>query len=456
MRLTMLVVVIGLALGCGPDGSGRTGGNGGGGGSGGNGAGGSGGSGGSGGGGGASNTFATMCNGKATTISGAVLAPNGVDPISNAFAYVPASTGKFPAGVACELCGMPIDGAAATATTNADGTFKLDISQLPEATQLPFTVDKGRFRRQSMLTITPCQDNPVGAPSTVLPGKPGPGDDIPKIAVSSGNVDQLDAVLVAMGLDQNQGFDCYEGRKSSTTQLKSPCGQKGALPAIETLLTDATKLATYNIVFLACAPGKFASLPPTTQMTIAMNLRDWTGKGGRLFATDNSYDYVAQAFPNDVMFSNGNSSIDAANVGVGGTSSQPKQYSGRVNDMTLLAWLVAVSAIPQGQNTLMLDGYLNKWSAIASVPSTTADEVDATNAVLYSSGTTQGSPATYPQSVRFDVTPPGAMAACGRTIYTSYHTLPSTTMVDATHLAPQERILEYLMFEAGACVGTIN
>ena len=55
-----------------------------------------------------------------------------------------------------------------------------------------------------------------------------------------------------------------------------------------------------------------------------------------------------------------------------------------------------------------------------------------------------------------DVTPAGGQQACGRAIFTSYHTLPATTMVDATHLAPQERILEYLMFEAGACVGTIN
>jgi hypothetical protein len=263
-------------------------------------------------------------------------------------------------------------------------------------------------------------------------------------------------VLVAMGLDQSQGFDCYEGRKSATSSVMSPCGQKGALPAIETLLSDASKLATYNIVFLSCAPGKFASLSPTMQMAIAANLRDWTGKGGRLFATDNSYDYVAQSFPNDITFVAGNTTVDAANVGVGGTATAPSHYTGRVNDTTMLAWLVAVSAINHGQNTLTLDGYLNKWSAIASVATTTADEVDATDAVVYSSGTTPGSPGVYPQSVRFDVAPPGATAACGRTIYTSYHTLPSTTMVDATHLAPQERILEYLMFEAGACVGTIG
>ena len=56
---------------------------------------------------------------------------------------------------------------------------------------------------------------------------------------------------------------------------------------------------------------------------------------------------------------------------------------------------------------------------------------------------------TYPQTIRFDVAAPGSMQACGRAIYSSYHTLPTTTSPDPTQLVPQERILEYLMLEAG-------
>ena len=277
-----------------------------------------------------------------------------------------------------------------------------------------------------------------------------------KIAVSTGNKDQLDAVLGAMGLDATVGFDCYEGRKTSTTKVMSPCGSHSALAAIETLLADETKLETYNILFLSCAPGKFASLPAGTQTTIAANLKTWAGKGGRLFVTDNSYDYIAQAFPSDVMFLNG-AAVDAANVGVGGSSATPTQYLGKVNDTTLQTWLTKVGALTAGSNTLMLDGYLNNWSVIQSVPTTTSDEVDATNAVAYTApgGTTKGPAMSYPQSIKFDITAPGAANACGRAIYTSYHTLPSTTVVNAANLVPQERILEYLMFEAGACVGPI-
>jgi hypothetical protein len=58
--------------------------------------------------------------------------------------------------------------------------------------------------------------------------------------------------------------------------------------------------------------------------------------------------------------------------------------------------------------------------------------------------------------VRFDISAPGAASACGRAVYSSYHTLPTTATPDPTQLSPQERILEYLMLEAGACIGTIG
>jgi hypothetical protein len=52
--------------------------------------------------------------------------------------------------------------------------------------------------------------------------------------------------------------------------------------------------------------------------------------------------------------------------------------------------------------------------------------------------------------VKFDV-PADSKSACGRVVYSSYHTLGATT---STTLTPQEQILEYLMLEAGACLGT--
>jgi hypothetical protein len=408
-------------------------------------------------------TFSDMCNGTQTTITGTVLAPNGKDPIAAAFAYVPSTRTDFPPTVSCELCNMQLDTPWATATSASDGTFTLDIGAVPFAPTVQLTVNKGRFRHTATVSVTPCQSN--NAADTALPGKTKAGvDDIPKIAVATGNQDQLDTVLGAMGLDTSVGFDCFEGRIKPTgtntlKKLTTPCGTRSNLTFIEDFLSNETMLENYNIVFLSCVPGKFKSLTATQQSTIVANLQTWTQKGGRLFVTDNSYDYLAQAFPSAVNFLDGNTGIDAANMGVGGSTSAPVQYQGRVNDSSLATWLSVIGAIPSGTSTLTLNGYLNKWSVIASVPMTTVDEVDATNAQAYTSLTPSPSPgpaSTYPQSVKFDIDSAGQ--ACGRAIYTSYHTLLSTTTsIDPNvMLSPQERILEYLMFEAGACVGPVS
>lgn len=379
------------------------------------------------------------------------MAPNGVDPIANALVYVPTSTGSFTPGVSCDLCLQPVDTFTVHALTATDGTFSLDVSTLPAAAQLAFTVDKGRFRRATTIAITPCKDNPIGAPNTVLPSKAAAGDDVPKIAVSTGSKDALDVVLASMGLDSNAGYDCFENQSPATSTPTSSCekrlaAQGAAAPQLADLLKNASMLDQYNMLFISCAVGRFAALSAADQATIVTNLQSWVGKGGRLFAVDRAYDYVAQPFASEVTFVNGNATVDAANVGVGSVS-MPATYSGRVNDMTLAGWLTAVGVLPSGQTTLSLTGYLTQWSAIQTVPMTTSDEVDATNAQISVNSMTMTG--TYPQTVKFDY-PAGMMNACGRVIYSSYHTLGATT---STTLTPQEKILEYLMFEAGACLG---
>jgi hypothetical protein len=338
--------------------------------------------------GGGPGTFSAMCNGQATTITGTVVAPNGADPIANAFVYVPTSRGMFPSSVSCDVCNQPVDGFSATTNSGADGTFTLDLGNVQVAAQLQLTVNKGRFRHTATVSVTPCTSNV--ATDTRLPGKASTaGDDIPKIAVATGVRDALDVVLVAMGLDKDLGFDCYENRASTTSALTTPCGVRlGSSPAqLTDLLKDPNKLDEYNILFISCAYGKYATLSAADQAAIKTNLSAWVGKGGRLFATDRSYDYVAQSFPNDLMFANGNTAVDAANVGVG-SASNPATYSGKVNDATMADWLRVVGALQSGSTTLSLTGYLTQWSVVQSVPMTTVDEVDATNAQIQSSSMT--------------------------------------------------------------------
>src|SRR5260221_677885 len=94
-----------------------------------------------------------------------------------------------------------------------------------------------------------------GNPGNGGAGGSGGVDDIPKVAVSTGGRDQLDVVLAQIGLDKNVGFDCYENRRSATSTLTTPCGaQLAARPQqLTDLLTSATKLAQYQLVFISCS-----------------------------------------------------------------------------------------------------------------------------------------------------------------------------------------------------------
>ena len=55
-------------------------------------------------------------------------------------------------------------------------------------------------------------------------------------------------------------------------------------------LTDAKKLAKYDVVFLTCAPGG-------TETAVTENLREYVSNGGTLYASDWRYDCIAHAFP---------------------------------------------------------------------------------------------------------------------------------------------------------------
>src|SRR5687768_16257275 len=62
-------------------------------------------------------------SGQQTTVSGRVLAPNGVDPIPYAQVFVPVEVAPIEAGVACELCSAIDGNALVKVTSGVDGSF---------------------------------------------------------------------------------------------------------------------------------------------------------------------------------------------------------------------------------------------------------------------------------------------------------------------------------------------
>ena len=142
------------------------------------------------------------CPGNQTTIiSGVVYAPNGTDPLPNVTVYVPnAAVDAFTAGVSCPVVGAPPSGSPLVGTTsNADGSFV--IGNVPVGTNIPLVIVSGRWRRQLVIpSVSACGTTTLPADFAVMPKNQTQGD-IPKIAVATGSVDQVECVLRKVGID---------------------------------------------------------------------------------------------------------------------------------------------------------------------------------------------------------------------------------------------------------------
>src|SRR5438552_2396623 len=78
--------------------------------------------------------------GTQTTISGTVLAPNGIDPVPGALVYVPYTVSEFPPTIECEVCNSITDSALVSTVTAADGSFTLGPLPTPMDLSGGFTV----------------------------------------------------------------------------------------------------------------------------------------------------------------------------------------------------------------------------------------------------------------------------------------------------------------------------
>ncbi len=383
--------------------------------------------------------FSTGCDGGHTTLTGTILAPNGTDPIPNVRAYAAITINQYPLQY-CDKCSQPIDPAYVSTTSAPDGTFSLDLDGVPAGATIDFAIQIGHFRKHTTLPVTACQTTAVPAIDATLPGSHAAGD-IPKIAVSAGNQDHLDGILSVLGITD---YDCYEGRASKTGDTATCKPSLVGGKTIADLLNDAPTLATYNMAFLSCAPGAYKAFAPA-HAQMAANTSNWVWRGGRLFATDTAYDYIAQAsFPNSITWAGPAGTVGGADLGCspgGATTSYPIT----VDDPTLKTWLGYVNYT--GKPNVAVQGFYNQWGLMSSLASGTSQIADGTVPVDLSGATPACGSNTskdVPLTAQFDV------SSCGRVVFSSYHTTSSVSS-STNSLAAQEKIMEYLIFGAAVC-----
>jgi hypothetical protein len=441
------------------------------------------------------------CSGSGTTsISGTVYDPAGKNPVYNVAVYVPAvPLVPLPAGVptgadACSCGALFQSGALTNTTTAVDGTFTLN--NVPVGTNVPLVLQVGKWRRLVHVNVSACTNNAQAQGSLTLPGSIPAGDtddNMPDIAVSTGFADTLECLMLRMGLPASEfvpgagaghvhvftGGDPLATAGAAFNGLTSGAAEvnpmPGAPPSSSSLWSSAAQLMPYDIVLLSCEGGETFSANPSA-------LESYLNAGGRTFASHyhyawfsgpiesagiNSYSAPSDWGTNLATWSSGENSPDPTVIGgivdttLNGSSSPfPKGTA-------LSQWLSDTGAL--GQNGVAageLSIYQPRFNATVtpsnapSQPWITADSTSgASGSTMYFSFDTPIDPAASADG--------GAGDYCGRAVFSDLHVSgdpsesdsenvfggqPAPAGCSATDLSPQEKALEFMLFDLSSCV----
>jgi hypothetical protein len=391
--------------------------------------------------------------GGTTTLKGTVVAgtiatylPAGVangDPVPNVLVYVPNSavlpftprSGETQAQQ-CSVCGADVSGNPLVLTKTAyDGTFTLQ--NVPVGATIPIVIQLGRWRRQFTVNVaTSCGQNTVnaaGMPAGILrmPRTQAEGD-IPLTAISTGDVDALECVLLKMGIDsteftlnsttvpKNGRVHVYQGN-GATSSL-------GATPNEPALMGATGTYNNYDQVVLPCW-----GVDPTTANSVnakpageLANLVTYGNNGGHFFATHFSYAWLYNNNPYSTTAAwnvNHNTGINSM---TGVVSQTVPPTTPVTNPGVFVEWLNYIHA-------------LSNFTA-APPPPNPADVTianarhDVDNVLLQSvdwiDGTDPGDQSQMLLHYTFD-TPVGQAAQCGHSIFSDFHVSNSATGADA-------------------------
>jgi len=415
--------------------------------------------------GGVVSTGTTCPGGGSTTISGKIYDPAGKDVLYGAVAYVPSKpVSALKLGASCDTCNSLYTGSP-IAAGQTDATGKFVIQNAPSGSNIPLVIQLGKWRKQlTVSTVKACQDNPQADKSLKLPANHMEGD-IPNIAVSTGSADTLECLLIRMGVDPSEympgamgpgrihifagGGASLLGVSINLAPNTSPAGPASSAG----LWNSDADINDFDIVMLSCEGSETSNMNQQV-------LFDYAKGGGRVFASHFHY-----AWFNTGPFST------AANLATW-TAGANTLGSGTVN-ADVQTTLLTGGAFPKGvamKQWLGTVGALGVNGAPAGeLPIQTAKH----NANLSASNTASTSwivpdpsvGASAGTTLYFSFNTPlgaGTEAQCGRVVYSDLHVGGGSKDTGATgtvpgecatgDLSPQEKALEFMLFDLSACV----
>ncbi|CAN5460828.1 hypothetical protein BH09MYX1_BH09MYX1_50030 [soil metagenome] len=389
------------------------------------------------------------CDAGSTTITGTVYDPAGKNPLYGATVFVPNEPlPVFTNGVSADQCGSNTAVAVTTTTTGPDGKFTL--TGVPSGANVPLVIQIGRWRRQVTLpTITSCTTTAVAAALTHLPAKKAEGD-MPEIAIATGSADPFECLLVKMGIDKTEfgnGTDLTSDYGTAPrVHVYQDNGAKVSLttPAATSLYSSLPRWKDYNLVMLPCE-GYEDDKPNAYDQ----NLVDYTGVGGRVFATHFGYSWMRSGvapFKTIVNWQDPNNQYNITDPVTGYVdSSFPK-------GLAFQQWLVNVGASATAGKLTINE---SRWNVLSTT----------SNAQQWIYGWSTNKVKNAPDTVQqftFN-TPVGQPPAnqVGRVAYTNYH-VSAAAVCDSSknfpdrcctgNLSAQEKALEFLFMDVSSCV----
>jgi hypothetical protein len=447
--------------------------------------------------------------GQETTLTGRVVTPGRDDAnapnqlgVPNAFVYVlrtkgvadlPEITSGIPeGGTSCDRCEDQKLGPVLVGTvTDATGAFSLS-GYLPVGEEFTLVVKAGRFRRAVNYTIPAdgaCKttalpetlpDNPTRLPRTMADGLAA---NIPRIAVSTGEVDAMECVLEKMGISPmefgNPGADGAAAQRVHLYQGASVNTPRGAsidtaTPHASELYGDAARITSYDIVLSDCEGASYDG-QFNERDADGPNVMDYVNRGGRLFASHLSFTWLS---------GNGTAAFDAANPAATGLDAAATfDTSGNTNQTLELGSGVISVGRPQASPTIDRFAAWMEREMVAAPPEYGFSIIEPRSQAL-----TLG-PASEEFAITKDTTNSGSMvevgdviqqfsfntpyaapeeAICGRVTYSGFHVSagdmgangqPFASVVFPAHcvaggdLTAQEKVLLYMLFDLAACVG---
>jgi hypothetical protein len=421
-------------------------------------------------------------NGSATTISGKIFDPAGKNALYGAVAYVP-STPLTPlkSGPSCDSCASLYTGTpVAIAQTDATGHFVMNNAV--SGKNVPVVVQLGKWRRQVTIpTVTACQDNPVADGTLKLPNNHTVGN-IPNIAISTGGADTLECLLSRMGVDATEyepgaagpgRVHIFQGSGAGgfTIPIMIPglnlagVGAPNTNPAgpssSSALWDSAAHLDAYDIIMLSCEGSPTANLSDASLAAMA----GYANMGGRVFASHYHYAWftpsgpfatykpaIANWTPDDDQIGNINAVIETTLPGGAAfpKGAAMKEWLGNVNALGVSATQGGPVA-PAGELPIVAARHDANVTA-ANTPSTSWIVPDAASKVA----------AGASEYFSFN-TPLGGSSEqeCGRVVYSDLHvggassddpTKPVPQECSTANLTPQEKALEFMLFDLSSCV----